>query len=667
MPPDGDKPGSRAYYEGMQLRRGPPDARALDAKTPALRLVKAAPRAVRMPLGSRRSRLVNSYALRIVAGAMLVSIPLAVLLGVVMANWSAQTSIGQAQARSEAAAESTAVRITDWVAERKAELRTLAEANVGQLSKPGLNARLLASVASHPSFDNIQIFDLSRTLVATTQPGVDISPTPSGSTFAYSLSVETMGPVHITNGDPDWVMTAPIIGVDGKPQGVVAANMFLVVLGRLLNPYGLDTATVQDQEVHLVNSDHLLVYSSDWGVLPDEHTMLARGALTIIAEGAIFDRAMSSGPGAAAIIDYRGHQVLAGYEPLPKLGWVVIASTDAASALAPVRAQEIRTSLLQVFSTLLLIGCAIGLAILTTRPLVALSRAAASIEAGDLSARVYLKGGGEVRRLGDGFNAMVERLSGVLFRLRGEVTESAGKLSAAAEQLAAATFEQTTAATATSASMEEVARSSASIADNVDRVAIQAGKTQTNLELARTDLRASGDRTLALAGRINEIEGILDLINDIADQTNLLALNAAIEAARAGDAGRGFAVVADEVRRLAERSKAAAAQIAKLVEGAQAQSTETVMALEKGVKQMERGLAMMHAMTEVSSQVQLASQQQRSSTQQVVLAIEHIAEGSRSVATTAQEIASAAARQGELAAELAGPGWESTEVAERGA
>ena len=249
----------------------------------------------------------------------------------------------------------------------------------------------------------------------------------------------------------------------------------------------------------------------------------------------------------------------------------------------------------------------------------------------------------------------------MLFRLRGEVTDSASKLSAAAEKLASATLEQTTAATSTSAGMEELARANASIADVVDRVAVQAGEVRSSLELAQTELRASGDRTVALAQRVNEIQGILASINDIADQTNLLALNAAIEAARAGDAGRGFAVVADEVRRLAERSKTSAAQIAKLVEGAQAQSSETVMALEKGVKQMERGLTMMQAMAEASRQVQLATQQQRSSTDAVVTAIEHIAEESRSVATTAVEIASAAASQGALAADLAQSGWEGAE------
>ena len=614
---------------------------------------------VRARSGRHLWKPLESYTLRVVAGMMLASIPVSIVLGFVMANWSAQTSIDQTKARAEATAQSASVRIVDWVGERQAELRTLAHDQAGDITSPDLSTRLVASVASHPSFEVIQVVDTTGKLVASSVPGAQLSATESGVTFTNSLSVESIGPVTLADGGLLWVMTAPILGPDERSQGVILGDLDLAVLARLLNPYGTDAVTSQDQEVHILNAAHLILFSTDWGNVDDDTGMVSRGALKLTGEGSIFDQGTRAGAGVDQVVDYRGHRVLAGFEPIPTLSWVIVASVDRSIALAPVAAQEVRTSLLQGLATLLLIGFAIILAILTTRPIAALSRAAVRVESGDLSARVDLRGGAEVRRLGDSFNAMVERLSGVLLRLRGEVTESATKLSEAAEQLASATLEQTTAATATSASMEEVARTSAAIADSVDRVAIQAGEAQTNLELAQTDLKASGDRTLALASRVNEIEGILDLINDIADQTNLLALNAAIEAARAGDAGRGFAVVADEVRRLAERSKAAAAQIAKLVEGAQAQSSETVMALEKGVKQMERGLKMMQAMAEVSSQVQVATQQQRSSTEEVVLAIEHIAEGSRSVAVTAQEIASAASRQGALASDLAGTGWES--------
>jgi methyl-accepting chemotaxis protein len=596
-----------------------------------------------------------------VGGSLLVSLPVVAILGLLTFQEGLQTSTAAATARSQATAEATVIRIGAWLGERKAELRHIAQNAITHTGKPGADAVLARPDGADPAFEAIEIVSTSGKVIAATSGDTDLRDA-AVVTITNSLRLESIQPIRKAANGLLWMMTEPIVGLDGQTQGVVAGDLNVSALATLLDPYGRATGS-KFQEVHVANGAHLIIYSSDWGAISNDVAMLGKGSLTIKADSAVVDRALGEGPGWARMIDFRGQDVLAGYSPVASLGWAVVASTDAADALAPVYAQARYTLLAETVGALLMIAFAIILTRFTIRPIVALSRAAARVEAGDLTVRVRLNGGREVRHLGLAFNAMVERLGSVMFRLRGEVTESATKLSAVAEQLASATFEQTTAATATSASMEEVARSSAAVAETIGQVANQAGEAQTNLELAQTDLKASGDRTLALAGRVNEIEGILELINDIADQTNLLALNAAIEAARAGDAGRGFAVVADEVRRLAERSKAAASQIAKLVEGAQAESSETVMALEKGVKQMERGLAMMQAMTKAGDAVRLATQQQRMSTEQVVMAIEHIAEGSRSVAATAQEIAAAAGRQGALAAQLADSGWESSQGA----
>jgi methyl-accepting chemotaxis protein len=631
----------------MALRRT--DAQPSIAPLVPIRVQTAhAPRGTTRP--PRRLSL-DTFFTRVLAGSLLISLPAMVILAGLMFAQELQSSSDLANGRSEATATAAAARITEWAREPASYLAQLARESITPIGRPGPSGIPLKT-AINTSFDAIEVLDSSGAVIATTAPDPDLPGVGSAVGFGEMLYSPTLLPIDKGKVGLDWIMSAPIVGGDGISEGAVVGDLNIAVLSTLLG------STTGGQEIHVVNSSNLLVFSSDWRPLTSDSGLAARGALSVKGEGGLVEKALRTGPGSVQMNDYRNHDVFAGFGAASNLALVVIASTDTAAALAPAYALGRLTLAIMIVGALLIVGLAIILARFTIRPITTVSRVAERAEAGDLSVRVSLSGGREMRVLGAAFNGMLQRLNGVLSRLQGEMTESATKLSFAAEQLASATLEQTTAATATSASMEEVARTSSAIADNVDRVAIQAGEAQTSLELAQTDLKASGDRTLALAGRVNEIEGILELINDIADQTNLLALNAAIEAARAGDAGRGFAVVADEVRRLAERSKAAAAQIAKLVEGAQAQSSETVMALEKGVKQMEHGLKMMQAMTEVSGQVQVATQQQRTSTEEVVLAIEHIAEGSRSVAITAQEIASAAARQGALAADLAGSGWE---------
>ena len=170
-------------------------------------------------------------------------------------------------------------------------------------------------------------------------------------------------------------------------------------------------------------------------------------------------------------------------------------------------------------------------------------------------------------------------------------------------------------------------------------------------------MQRSSERILALAERVGEISGLLELINEIADQTNLLALNAAIEAARAGEAGRGFSVVADEVRRLAERSKASAADIEQIITSHPGRDERDGDG--HGVLlEADAGAAsdLMETVMESTDQVRLTTQQQGAATQQVVDTMESVTEASRQTSATAQQIsASATALDRPRRATCAGP------------
>ncbi|MEY2461448.1 MAG: methyl-accepting chemotaxis protein [Acidimicrobiaceae bacterium] len=292
-----------------------------------------------------------------------------------------------------------------------------------------------------------------------------------------------------------------------------------------------------------------------------------------------------------------------------------------------------------------------------TRNIATVARAATDLADGDLTQRANVNSSDEIGAMSNAFNSMAVGLERLVAGVQGasvDVSAAAAQLSSSAEELAATTTQQSAAVTETTATTEELARASSSIADTVDEVAAQAANTRENLADAEIGVLASSERTVALAGRVREIGGILGLINEIADQTNLLAVNAAIEAARAGEDGLGFAVVADEVRRLAERSKVSAADIASIVDGVQAETNATVMAMEKGANQMRAGLTLLDRVADATEQVRITTQQQRSATAQVVETMEQLTEASRQVSGTAQQIAAAAASLVGLAADLDG-------------
>ena len=505
---------------------------------------------------------------------------------------SSQTLVGGAQEEVGNLALGASLRMDTWLTDRQGDMQFLALTLRGHLDQTGQATLTTIEPQLDTNFDAIEVVggDGKRLF------GVGSIDFQAGSApwFQQSLKQPLITPITVHSGIVQWAVTAPI--ADAQGGAVVIGDLQIQRISDVIGDFG-DRRTL---EVHVVNSDHKVVYSTEWGAISDDAVLIDKGALALSENNSAVRSALSGQSGAVRTSDYRGTDVISGYAPVPTMNWAVIASESTSSALAPVNNQ-------------------IGQAVLLT----ALAIIVAALVAA-LLARSFAN----------------------------PLKRSASQLANAADQLAAATTEQTSAATETSASMEELARTSGSIAETLQRVSVQAQETRENLEQAQSDMQASGTRTLALAERVNDVNEILSIINEIADQTNLLALNAAIEAARAGESGRGFAVVADEVRRLAERSKSSAGKISKIIENARSESNATVMAMEQSTKQMQRGLKLLEDVVEASSHVQVITQQQRSATEQVLQAMEQIAAGSRQVSNTAHDISKSATGHAGLASEM---------------
>uniref|UniRef100_Q07ML8 Methyl-accepting chemotaxis sensory transducer n=1 Tax=Rhodopseudomonas palustris (strain BisA53) TaxID=316055 RepID=Q07ML8_RHOP5 len=250
-----------------------------------------------------------------------------------------------------------------------------------------------------------------------------------------------------------------------------------------------------------------------------------------------------------------------------------------------------------------------------------------------------------MHRLADDFEAAVGEIVETVSSASTELEASASTLTATAERaqtlatvVAAASEEASTNVQSVASATEEMSSSITEISRQVQDSARIAGE-------AVDQARHTNDRVGELAKAASRIGDVVELINTIAGQTNLLALNATIEAARAGEAGRGFAVVASEVKALAEQTAKATGEIGQQIAGIQTATHESVGAIQTIGATIGR-------MSEISSTIASAVEEQGAATQEISRNVQQAAIGTQEVSANIANVQHGASETGSASAQV---------------
>jgi methyl-accepting chemotaxis protein len=266
-------------------------------------------------------------------------------------------------------------------------------------------------------------------------------------------------------------------------------------------------------------------------------------------------------------------------------------------------------------------------------------------EKSEIELRQAVQRKADMRELANAFEGAVGEIIETVSSAATELEASANTLTKAAER--SQSFATTVAAASEEAStnVQSVSAASEELTSSVNEISRQVQESSRVANEAVGQAQKTNGRVSELSKAAGRIGDVVELINTIAGQTNLLALNATIEAARAGEAGRGFAVVASEVKALAEQTAKATGEISQQISGIQAATQDSVTAIKEIGDTIGR-------MSEISSTIAAAVEEQGAATQEISRNIQHAATGTQEVSSNITDVQHGATETGSASAQV---------------
>ena len=130
-----------------------------------------------MSLRTLVAPLTRRYRYRVVAGLLLVSVPLAVVLAVLLTQKASTSLTSTTSQSSEQLARSVTLHLEDFITERQANLVLVADQAAGRTQRPvGQTARRSSSTSRTNDYDLIEVTDLTGQVVSASRSKGSFNP-----------------------------------------------------------------------------------------------------------------------------------------------------------------------------------------------------------------------------------------------------------------------------------------------------------------------------------------------------------------------------------------------------------------------------------------------------------------------------------------------------------